>query len=193
MITTHEWELKDIMIGGFVTSNEHPENTQSEYDIRANTYRIGYREAEDVWSFINIVNGRISEFKASSHYKTGKDALADYLNKCKGGYRPITSERAGELIAMPISPEMDFHRFIEIIQASPIDDIREFSGCDVYNGLTVIRKYLPKAGIEAAEHDKVYSTDIKSLIEAGIIDADVVRLRQYGWMVEDDECLSCFV
>ena len=61
------------------------------------------------------------------------------------------------------------------------------------DGLLIIKKYLPNSGIEGAEHDQIYATNISELIEAGITEDDVVMLNRLNWVVEDETYLSCFV
>ena len=60
-------------------------------------------------------------------------------------------------------------------------------------GLKIIEKYLPKNGIEGAEHDMIYSVDVETLVDAGISKEDVQMLHWLNWFVENDEYLGCFV
>lgn len=61
-------------------------------------------------------------------------------------------------------------------------------------GLKIIAKYLPKCGIEGAEHDIIYSVDVDELLEAGIAEADAIELRNLNWMIDDEsDSLACFV
>lgn len=61
-------------------------------------------------------------------------------------------------------------------------------------GLIIINKYLPKMGVEAAEHDIIYSGAVDELIKAGITEEDVITLRRLNWMIDEfDEGLACFV
>lgn len=85
---------------------------------------------------------------------------------------------------------MNREKFIEIMLD---EDIKvSWEGCNVFLGLEIIRKYLPKSGIEGASHDIVYSVDIDEIIEAGITEEDVRKLRSLNWLTED-EYLACFV
>jgi len=59
-------------------------------------------------------------------------------------------------------------------------------------GLLLIRKYLPKAGIEGADHDVIFGADIETLVKAGITKDDALMLKSLNWMIQDDS-LACFV
>jgi len=60
-------------------------------------------------------------------------------------------------------------------------------------GLNIIAKYLPRKGIEGAEHDIIYSVDVEEIVEAGITEEDTRRLKELNWMIEEETCLACFV
>jgi hypothetical protein len=60
-------------------------------------------------------------------------------------------------------------------------------------GLQIIRKYCPKEGISGADHDIIWSVDIKDLVDAGITDDDAIQLRLMNWMIWDNEYLALFV
>jgi len=60
-------------------------------------------------------------------------------------------------------------------------------------GLNLITKYLPKSGIEAAEHAIIYGPNIEDLVEAGITEEDAIILKSLNWMIDEFEGLSCFV
>ena len=64
---------------------------------------------------------------------------------------------------------------------------------NAFVGLQIIRKYLPKSGIEGADHDVIYSASVEKLLEAGITKEDAIELRRLNWMIEDGEYLACFV
>jgi hypothetical protein len=86
--------------------------------------------------------------------------------------------------------KMTKEKFIEIMK----DDMDcDWEGCNVFSGLKIITKYCPKRGIEGAEHDMIYSVSIEELIDAGIIEEDVIELKKLNWMVEEGEYLACFV
>jgi len=63
----------------------------------------------------------------------------------------------------------------------------------VFQGLLLMRKYIPTATIESAEHDIVYSVGIEKLVEAGITEEDVKALRDMNWHIEGGEYLAHFV
>jgi hypothetical protein len=65
-------------------------------------------------------------------------------------------------------------------------------GCPALKGLIVIAKYLPKAGIECAGHDVIYSAGACELVEAGLTNEDAEYLRDHNWMISEDS-LACFV
>ena len=85
-------------------------------------------------------------------------------------------------------------QFIEILNNEDIGGslIME-PGCNALNGLKIIEKYIPGAGIEGAEHDIIYSVDVDEIVKAGITEQDAVLLRELNWMVEDNTYLACFV
>ena len=57
---------------------------------------------------------------------------------------------------------------------------------DIFAGLEIMRKYLPSADIEAAEHDIVYVANCDEIIDAGITEEDAKMLRALGWMDDED-------
>lgn len=65
-------------------------------------------------------------------------------------------------------------------------------GCKVFCGLKIITKYLPNAGIEAADHDIVWSVSFDDIVKANITVADSLKLRLLRWH-EDDDGLAAFV
>jgi len=69
-----------------------------------------------------------------------------------------------------------------------------WDGDNAFEGLRIIRKYVPaeKDVLIAAEHDIIYSVTVESLIKGGITKDDVVALRDYNWMISDDQ-VACFV
>lgn len=84
-------------------------------------------------------------------------------------------------------------RFEELFRITE-SALNEYEGDNALLGLLIINKYLPKMGIEAAEHDVIYSADIGSLIEAGITEEDTITLRRLNWMIDEfEEGLACFV
>ena len=73
------------------------------------------------------------------------------------------------------------------------DDLMNIDDDNAFVGLQIIRKYLPKSGIEGADHDVIYSASVEKLLEAGITKEDAIELRRLNWMIEDGEYLACFV
>ncbi len=59
-------------------------------------------------------------------------------------------------------------------------------------GLLLIRKYLPMAGVEGADHDVIFSVGVQTLFEAGITKEDALMLKSLNWMIQNDG-LACFV
>tara|TARA_R110000782_G_scaffold80713_1_gene159615 strand:+ start:138 stop:389 length:252 start_codon:yes stop_codon:yes gene_type:complete len=83
---------------------------------------------------------------------------------------------------------MTEERFIELMG----EDSGKWEGDNAYEGLTIIKKYTDNL-IQGAGHDVIWSEDISTLIEKGIIEEDVKELRRLNWMVEDSTYLACFV
>ena len=86
---------------------------------------------------------------------------------------------------------MTYEEFEDIMRGD--DDLMNFDDENAFVGLQIIRKYLPKAGIEGADHDVIYSASVKKLFEAGITKEDAIELRRLNWMIEDGEYLASFV
>ncbi len=83
-----------------------------------------------------------------------------------------------------------FEELFEITKSA----LSDYEGDNALLGLIIINKYLPKMGIEAAEHDIIYSGDVDELIKAGITEEDVITLRRLNWMIDEfNEGLACFV
>lgn len=80
-------------------------------------------------------------------------------------------------------------RFIEIMN----EDSGNWEGDNVYDGLTIIKKYTSYGVIRGSGDDIIYSENIDILIENGITESDVKELRRLNWMVEDGSYLACFV
>ena len=61
-------------------------------------------------------------------------------------------------------------------------------------GLQIITKYIPMSGIEAAEHDIIYSAGVDEILEAGLTKEDAKELCRLGWQIDDDiDVLAYFV
>ena len=86
---------------------------------------------------------------------------------------------------------MTFEEFETIMEGD--DDLMNIDDDNAFVGLQIIRKYLPKSGIEGADHDVIYSASVEKLLEAGITKEDAIELRRLNWMIEDGEYLACFV
>jgi len=63
----------------------------------------------------------------------------------------------------------------------------------VLNTLFIIKKYIPKADVNGAEHDIIFFCDIEDLIKAGITSDDVKKLKACGAIVEGEQYLAMFV
>jgi len=87
---------------------------------------------------------------------------------------------------------MNEERFIEIMENDDYSLV-DFDDDNAILGLLLIRKYIPKAGIEGASHDVIYSVGVEELIEAGITEEDAKNLRDLNWMLYERESLACFV
>lgn len=88
---------------------------------------------------------------------------------------------------------MDYDSFTKIMESDEIQQ-RITNSCTIFEGLKIIRKYLPEKGIEGAEHDEVYSVSVDKLVSAGITEKDAKKLRALDWMIDDEcECLAHFV
>ena len=86
---------------------------------------------------------------------------------------------------------MTFEEFEKIMEGD--DDLIHIDDDNAFVGLQIIRKYLPKSGIEGADHDVIYSASVEKLLKAGITEADTIELRRLNWMIKDGEYLACFV
>ena len=86
---------------------------------------------------------------------------------------------------------MNMDEFEEIMEADR-DFGKVYEGDRVLLGIAIIQKYLPKSGIEAAEHDIIFSASAEELVDAGITKEDALELRSMGWMLEFDS-LAHFV
>ena len=85
---------------------------------------------------------------------------------------------------------MDIKRFEEIMEGD--SKLEDYDDDNAILGLLIIRKYMPKRGIECAQHDIIYSVDADELIEAGLTEKDAIELRNLNWMISE-ESLACFV
>ena len=60
-------------------------------------------------------------------------------------------------------------------------------------GLNILAKYTKGTVLCGAEHDKIYSVDVDEVLEAGITDEELIRLRGLGFMIDDSSYFSSFV
>ena len=74
------------------------------------------------------------------------------------------------------------------IAGSLIGDV----GCEVFEGLKIINKYIPSKGITGAGHDVIYSVSVEDIINSGLTSDDALMLAKLNWM-SDEGCLACFV
>jgi hypothetical protein len=86
---------------------------------------------------------------------------------------------------------MKVERFCELMSG---DSGRALSdvGCNALEGLKIINSIMPNRGISGAGHDVIYSASIYEIIEAGITEEQVLKLRELNWMIDEDS-LACFV
>jgi hypothetical protein len=83
---------------------------------------------------------------------------------------------------------MTKQRFIELMG----EESGSWNGDNAFKGLLIIKKYTENV-LQGAGHDEIWSEDIDKLIENGITEEDVKELRRLNWMVNDNDCLACFV
>ena len=85
---------------------------------------------------------------------------------------------------------MNRERFEEIMDGD--SKLGDYDDNTAFLGIQIIRKYLPKSGIEGAQHDIIYSVDCDKLIKAGLTEEDAIELCNLNWMISEDS-LACFV
>lgn len=78
---------------------------------------------------------------------------------------------------------MNAEEIIEIMDG--YEDYNDNDGDDAFNGLVIIGKYT-KEVVRAAEHDMIFSASVEELAEAGITRADVEKLGQLNWFIDED-------
>ena len=84
---------------------------------------------------------------------------------------------------------MTEERFLEIFEEVDTD-YKDIDG--TLEGLKIMSKYSNRA-IQGADHDIIYCEDIETLIEAGVTEEEVTKLRKYGFMIEDGSYIAHFV
>ena len=82
---------------------------------------------------------------------------------------------------------------IEEVEKIFEDAKTEWDGDNAMQGLLIITSFLPKSGIEGADHDVIYSAGVEELIDAGAKKEDFEKLAKLNWMIQDGEYLACFV
>ncbi len=82
---------------------------------------------------------------------------------------------------------------IEEIEKIFEETASEWEGENTMQGLVIITSFLPKSGVEGADHDIIYSCYVQDLIDAGAKREDFVKLAKLNWMIQDNECLACYV
>ncbi len=68
-------------------------------------------------------------------------------------------------------------------------------GDNAFFGLKILEKYIdPREEdlITGAQHDQIFSIGVEDAVNAGLTEEDVIKLREYNWMIEED-AFSCFV
>jgi len=88
---------------------------------------------------------------------------------------------------------MDIDTFIEIMESDVCFNRISRKSCNVYDGISLLRKYIPDVGVEGASHDIIYSVDVDAIVNAGITVEDTEILRELCWSVENGEYLRCDV
>ena len=83
--------------------------------------------------------------------------------------------------------------FKKIMADENLSNLSAYDDDNAILGLNIIRKYLPKRGIDGAEHDMIYSVTIDEIVKAGISEEDATELRRLNWHLEEGYCLACFV
>jgi len=86
---------------------------------------------------------------------------------------------------------MKLERFEEIMNSDIDYNFYNLSD-GLFKGLELIRKYIPDATIETAEHDQIYSESISDICNTKISEEDICILKNYGWFASNDY-LSHFV
>lgn len=63
----------------------------------------------------------------------------------------------------------------------------------ILSGLKIVAKYTPERVVIAAAKDMIYSQTVPILVEKGITEKEVYRLRELGWMHTPHGNLAHFV
>jgi len=82
----------------------------------------------------------------------------------------------------------------EVLELFSADEFTErIEGDNTLEGLNILSKYTKQDVIAAAEHDIIYSADVDDVLEAGITDDELKRLRALGFMIEESSYFATFV
>jgi hypothetical protein len=91
---------------------------------------------------------------------------------------------------------MTEEKLVEIFGNEDISSM-DWEGDNAFQGLQIIAKYIDPTKndlICGANHDVIYSVSVSEIVEAGITEKDVIKLKNLNWCVsEDEEYLECFV
>ena len=74
-------------------------------------------------------------------------------------------------------------------------DSGKWQGDNALQGLLIMKDFLPEDAtlIQGAGHDVIWGPNIEELINGGITEEAVRKLRELNWMIEDSTYLACFV
>ena len=86
---------------------------------------------------------------------------------------------------------MTEEKFLEIMDDEDGFDSSIEGDCNLA-GFQIMAKYVDKV-IEGADHDIVYGPDLNDLIDNGITEEEVQKLRALGFHVEDECYLATYV
>ena len=92
---------------------------------------------------------------------------------------------------------MTQEKFLEIFNDEDNKIKRKWDGDNALQGLLILAKYIDptkKDIICGADHDIIYGPEISDLVDGGITEEDVIKLKSLNWGLSDDNyCLTCFV
>jgi len=89
---------------------------------------------------------------------------------------------------------MTRERFEEIFEKTDTDFKKHKKlGDHTLAGLNIISKYIPNYVICGADHDILYSVNIDELIKAGIVEEDVILLRELNFIINGGDYLASYV
>lgn len=82
---------------------------------------------------------------------------------------------------------MKVKEFINIMRKCEKKRVDFDNDMPIYDGLTLLHKYIPNADIHQADDGLVFTEPIYDICEAGITKDDVIMLYKLGWWFEDDD------